>query len=154
MAAAQGTLQLLPATDRQQLMLDTHRSTHAIIGRMRQSMREEHATLIQARPRLYLEQQTLTVSNGRHCVAGRRTRCNKHEAPDRCFGMLHSTGHTTWPDSGCCLHQVGSWRATECHASAVEAGGPAGGDAGPVRTGDDCSVPVLRRRPVAAQVRC
>ncbi len=44
----QATLEV-PATERQQLMLDTHRSTHVAMGRVRQSMRDEHALLIKVR---------------------------------------------------------------------------------------------------------
>ena len=40
----------MPATNRQQLMLEAHSSMHAALGRVRQSLREEHAALIQVRP--------------------------------------------------------------------------------------------------------
>ena len=69
---AQATLQR-PATDRQQLMLDTHRSTHAAMGRVRRSMREEHALLIQVRrlcPGLDPDpaRRSVTVPCACHCI--------------------------------------------------------------------------------------
>ncbi len=37
----------VPATDRQQLMLEAHRSAHAAMARLRESVREEHTALMQ-----------------------------------------------------------------------------------------------------------
>ena len=70
--AAQETF-AIQAIDQQPLMLETHRSMHAAMGRVRQSLREEHALLIGVRPVTphYRQRHQLREGMGRGHHSGR-----------------------------------------------------------------------------------
>ena len=142
----------IPATDRQQLMLEAHRSTNATMARVQQSLGEEHASLIKV------------CTRGRGIVQGSAS----SSSPSWC-SQCHSRGAGSavvfecqqWcilPSYPCEYLSSKQTLLRRTHGRApcvvaAQAGGAASGDGSTVCTGLHRDVPMLRRRSVPAQVR-